>query len=29
MRGGLIYVHPFVLPTVNRPYKLNIHIVLY
>jgi hypothetical protein len=23
------HVHPFVLPTVNRPYKLNIHTVLY
>ncbi len=25
----LTHVHPFVLPTVNRPYKLNIHTVLY
>jgi hypothetical protein len=32
MRGGtymLTHVHLFVLPTVNRPYKLNIHTVLY
>jgi hypothetical protein len=32
MRGGtymLTHVHPFVLPTVNRPYKLNICTVLY
>jgi hypothetical protein len=32
MRGGtcmLAHVHLFVLPTVNRPYKLNIHTVLY
>jgi hypothetical protein len=32
MRGGtymLTHVHLFVLSTVNRPYKLNIHTVLY
>jgi hypothetical protein len=32
MRGGtymLTHVHPFVLPTVNRPDKLNICTVLY
>jgi hypothetical protein len=32
MRGGtymLTHVHLFVLPTVNRPYKLNIRTVLY
>jgi hypothetical protein len=32
MRGGthmLTHVHLFVLPTVNRPFKLNIYTVLY